>query len=685
MKDAVRRAAAALRKNRGSGMVVVLVSMLFVMLLGAALLYTSYTSYLVKMTERGGKRNFYDASTAINQIMAGMQEKTSDAIADAYTYVLTTYSSASTASDPQTAFEEQFRSSLLGCTAADGSARLIQNSGSGYSYSAKGLYGFLSGLPSGASVSINGYGGAESAADALGAVEVSAASTATVVLKNVSLTYRYQGYETNVTTDISIDTPDYYQSVAEYTVSGLPDYALVAKSGLTCIGSRQISGSAYAGNLEVTGGNLTLTGKGTLITPGSLRIDAGAGGFTESAGGSVWANNLVVNAGGVLTLNGKTYVSNDLELNGSSSAILDGDYYGFGNSLTLPDKSSAILANGAGSTLDLTGAGKLFLAGNSFVSNQSGSIGTSSVLMGESISSKSGQLLYLLPNENLPGNSGGVTANPQIFTAAQLLDGSGRARDLTAGMSVGGVPGASVLQLTYPLSSGQYVVYFFLKFDTVQHANEYFKSYFTAHKDTVAEYLAKYLTIAGQADIIQTRGYTVSGSGSSLALQEYITGNALDSTVVRLAGFYKSLCINLTTISSVTDPSITNPYDYYVDAGKVSGLGGPVTGTFPVSGGTAYWLVSPGDVVVSAGGSTQYSVIIAAGNVTVNTDYAGLILCGGTLTLNANINVGTNTDTALSSMSAYLKGYGRGEDDEKDPKQSWNLDQLVYYRNWSKQ
>lgn len=669
MRNRLEQTKAVLRGNQGSGIVVVLITMLFVMLLGAALLYTSYTSYLVKLTDRAGKSNFYDASTAMNQVMAGIQGKASDAIGDAYTYVLTNYSDV----DPAATFQTEFQSRLLQCsyTGTGGvTAALIYSSSGHYVYSPKGLLSFIS-APSGAAVTVNGCDGA--GGESPGSVTVeTGASTSTITLKDVSLTYRNNGYETNVTTDISVDMPDFYQSTAEYTVSGLPDYALVARNGLSSstIGDNQISGSVYAGNVSVTAGRLTLNNDSTLICADTVGVGGGSSSFWEDASGSLWTKNLAVGNSGTVTLGGNSYVSNDLELNQGSQAILKGDYYGFGTSTSDPEESSAILANGSHATLDLDDAKKLFLAGNSFVSNQASSLGASSILMGESIASKSDQLIYLVPESCL--NGGSITSNPQIV--------AGPVGDLTGQVSLSGDLqtnyGAAVQQLTYPLGGGQFVVYFFMKFDTVEHANAYFRSYFETNPETVDEYLRKYLTIWGEAATLQSRGYTVSGSDSTLKLQDCVAGSMLLATANRLAGFYENLRVNLTTTVTNNPYGATNPYDYYVKSASL-----PDADSGSVMG--CYWYATNGDYTVETG--CPYSVIIAGGSVTVNADFTGLILCGGTVYLNASVNAGTFTDDLLSDMSAYMNGYGQSDDDDEDVKQSWNLDKLVYYRNWSKQ
>lgn len=670
MRNRLRQTVLTLRGNQGSGIVVVVITMLFVSLLGAALLYTSYTSYLVKMTDRAGKENFYDASTAMDQITAGIQEKVSDAIANAYTYVLTNYSTV----EPKSAFERKFREELLNCY-YDDDKHLISGSSPDYQYSPKGLLSFIK-APADAEVNINGCtdgGGTETP----GRVEVKiTADSATIILQNISLTYQDNGYETNVTTDIAIDMPDFYQSAAEYTVSGLPEYALVAKNELRSYNRKTISGSVYAGKVTVNANTLTL-GSGTLITPDAIRLSDGGTGFAAAAECSVWAKDLSIGSNGTVTLDGKAYIADDLELNKNSKAVLGGDYYGFGISEDDPDASSAILANGASATLDLTHADKLFLAGNSFIS------GSADILMGESVSAKTNQLIYLIPDTSLTG--GQITSNPQVFNKNEITETDGSIKDLTANVQLSAellARGVTVQQLVYPLGGDRYVVYLFMRFAAVEQANAYFAQYFAAHQAEIASYLQKYLTVSGQAALTQSRGNSIAKSGSTLELQEAAAADTLRATANRLAGFYKNLCVNLTTTDTGALPSVTNPYDYYVNTDKVRSLTAEESGTVSVGGSSYSWLVTPNGYTVN--GSCPYSVIVADGSVIVTADYNGLIFCGSTVEVNANVTAGTHTNDILDDVGDYLVGYGNDIVDG-GVKESWNLDKLVYYQKWTKQ
>ena len=79
-------------------------------------MYLSYTGLLLKVTERQSKADFYDASTAMDEIRAGVQKYASDAIAGAYKTVLINYNYPDfipTGSTMEEQFKSEFKSNIL--------------------------------------------------------------------------------------------------------------------------------------------------------------------------------------------------------------------------------------------------------------------------------------------------------------------------------------------------------------------------------------------------------------------------------------------------------------------------------------------------------------------------------------------------------------------------------------------
>jgi hypothetical protein len=669
MRKRIADAWKALQGNRGSGVLLILIAVFFVTILGATLLYLSYTGHLIHQTSQRSTDNFYDASSVMDEITAGVQNVASDAISAAYTDVLKKYSQLD---DPSLTFDDVFRKEMLEKN------NLITALGGGtYQYSVEEMYGYVNSedLPDGATFSVNGYDGTGTR------VWGTATANDGIILRQVKVLYTYNGYETTVTADICIDLPDFYKYDNVGQAAGLPDYALVAKEGLTVIsGATAVDGNAYAGTIQVTTGSLSLGDDTTTVVAGDVKIGAGTGKMTQAGTSSLWAANMIAGNGAQILLDGKTYLADDLELRKGATVTLKGEYYGFGDSESDPGSSSAILANGTGATLDLTDARRLFLAGVSFIGSESNA--ASGIAMSESIASKADQRIYLVPQNAI--NSG--EKNPRLMTLP--ADATQRAAVLDALAGSVTVPAdmrsydVSVVPLAYPVGGEKYVVYLFWSFPTAAQADDFFRNAFESNQTLVSTYVNQYLQVIAQAQSQQTTGYGVSGSGSNLMLTDPYQAS-LTTQAGRYAGWYKNLRVSLTT----TDPAVTtrdNPFDYYVNTDLVSRTSG-LNKTGNIGGAT--YLVTSGDVTINGG--NNWDLIITAGNVTVTGDYQGTILCGGEIqvTNGARFTIGTNANLLLGSseVAQYLRGYTTTDGGNiPDARKTWALDELIHYQNWRK-
>ena len=80
-----------------------------------------------------------------------------------------------------------------------------------------------------------------------------------------------------------------------------------------------------------------------------------------------YTSNINVTTGN-LSLDGATYVSDDLTTDGNGNKIkLSGIYRGYGDSLNNSGASSSILVNGANTSLDFSNLTELFLVGHAYV------------------------------------------------------------------------------------------------------------------------------------------------------------------------------------------------------------------------------------------------------------------------------------------------------------------------------
>lgn len=696
MRGKMKDVAKVLRGNRGSGLVLVLVCMLCVSILGIMVLYLSYTGMLLKITERQSKNDFYSATTAMDEVRAGVQKAASDSISQAYKTVLINYSSDNFLAANQT-MEAKFKSLYLSdmkawSTQVDGTPIKLINSNK--TYNIKVLQSFTTAA------------GAEVISD--NAVVTDDAEK--IVLKNVTVKYTdSKHYATVVNTDIVIWAPDLSYMISNYSISGLPAFALIAqKSMKSDYGTYKVTGSAYAGSADISGtGMLQFSGgqgQSTIVfrnvTVNGNPAGSGAARFTADANVSLWTNRIQVgarNSGSSLVLSGSTYVQDDLDIAGpSSSATLSGSYFGFGASLTDATKSSAILVNGRNSALNISGLDRLVLAGHSFISNYNmidlSKQTPTDVLMGESMSVRGNQSAYLAPEKCFSS----AVSNPYIYSGdskptvtldnSKVLWGNKKLSDY----------GAELVEINanYPGSTGQHIVYYFLKFgdrassSAENNANAFFSDYFTYDKTDIQKYMQQYLNLTSATGITQSAGYTIKkNSDGSYSLVNY-ADTSFATMSKQMTSTYNQLSTTLFESTAGVDDR-TNPYNYFVRTDLIT------TGmnkTFTDSAGKTVGVVTEGDYTID-GTNADLRVVIASGTVTVNKAYTGLIIAGQDIVLKQSV---TADDADVTAAFAALNGtetlgsfLRNGAADTSQNQggsadSSWDYSKLVTYQDWSK-
>ncbi len=478
-----------IKDRRGSGIVTVLVCMLLVIALGAALLYVSFTGYQIKVGERRSAVNFYDAETAMSEIRAGIQQAVTESIAAAYSSVLVEYNSSS---DTEGAFRTKFEESFFAWENEDGLPLFSYDALAGaHTYNTAVLTDFIR-VSQLSAVTVGGSGAVT--------VDESAGS---ISLGDISVCYAAGGYETNISSDIAVKLPEFTYSMQEYSLTGIPEFTLIADQDLSqATGGTAVldlGGSAYAGALDLGGTNNTLSVYGgTLICGGGISV-MGTGSptagtyaprFELQSGASLWAQRLTVGANSSVLLSGEDYVADDLTLAGNGAkAILKGRYYGFGyfdntdlGDTDVPSSSSSILINGRHTTLDLSGLNSLMLAGHSFIDVLGEGFGGSDVLMGQSVAVKSDQLAYLIPVSCLS-----VKENPYVYTGDTLTYSVNLDTILWDDVPLRHyIPDADHVQVVAKtLAVDTHIAYFFMRFDSKEDANDYFTEYFSENSEDI--------------------------------------------------------------------------------------------------------------------------------------------------------------------------------------------------------
>ena len=710
--------------NRGSGMVVVLVTMTCIALMSSSLLFMSYTATRMRATERQASYDFYSAEAAMAEIRAGAQSMASVALGNAYKTVLLTYSEGGQMNQLfADAFVEELKTTGL-------------ISRDERTYDPNILFRYVSNR-TGVTVSAGGT--------------IDNTNTDELVLENITVTYTADNdYTTTISSDISIGMPNFTYVASGNSFTGLPEHALIANTALVHTAGNStidITGSAYVGSMDLQSKNSKLTiSNGTLVCANDVAVSgATAGGRLVTADNvKLWAGRVEVTGGGTLTLNGETRVLDDLELAGDkSSATLSGSYYGFGDGTTpkntdIPaNYSSAILINGLNCMLDLSGLDHLMLAGRSYISDSlyagDGYESTNAaqrVGMLESIAVRSNQQMYLVDPADFEidiGNDGifkKVDQNPfvadsSVVSPDTLLDKEGgnykRIRLTGEAEDHAAQYGYKLTVRQYPFAQDQKVVYCFMEFTTLNAANAYFEERFDKKSNQINSYLTS-STTSGTEVTIEYSNLNVSANGNISTYGYGITGNGDDDpytlsqptrTQFNPSGMRSTFNqLKKTLIDGNRVGDDITPYTYIVNTNKVNTLGeepkyfydaDTVDSDDPIPLG----VVVNGDYTITSSTPSTMRLVIASGNVTVSADYSGLIISGNKITLlgegvdiihnkagviDAFDAVAINDDDTRDIMGTYLlHGVNVGEDwTESDGAKGWNLDDLITYKNWTK-
>lgn len=422
--------------NSGSTMLIVMVAIALIAVLATVLMSMSYMNYNMKVTEYQSKKNFYSAEVVLDQINVGLQREMSDSLEDAYIRSMQRY----TLDDDVTRnanFANYYISELtkrLRTAALDSQYQIAPIDTDGDGVYDCGLVHYLDSSLQAAylngdliveSLEPKMQSVAVSRTNALGQIEYESQG---LVLYNLYISYTdANDYTTVIETDIRLKTP----SLTLVTKTAMPnvfDYCLVADSGITgdTTGvTATIKGNVYAGNdtgdVNDLGGidcktahNWTFTGESRIVSAGPLQVEHGAtvtvGEETNGWYESIHLPKYNNSKSGTLTLKGKTYVKDDLTIEGNQAEVtLAGDYYGFGYGSTAQD-SSAIILNGKNAVLDMTALERLMLGGNAYIQTSkvsytvNDSLGytadnNTDVLTGNALAVKSDQIVYLVPAE----------------------------------------------------------------------------------------------------------------------------------------------------------------------------------------------------------------------------------------------------------------------------------------------
>lgn len=416
------------------------------------------------------------------------------------------------------------------------------------------------------------------------------------------------------------------------------------------------------------------------------------------------------------------------------------------------DYSSAILVNGAHTKVDLSGLDALMLAGSSYIqtTGQSGAnvsgITNKDTAMGESLAIKSSQTAYLVPTSCVAPESENGGTNPMPATQYNKLVqemGKDKLVDFNTvvpeyGDSLSSMGVNSYQPAYYRLNNNVSMVYLFMKFDTQADANNFFERYYSIAKnrstldgkldaytsqlklpdlDTMADntrfyYNGNILVNDGSTDsfyINKLQSVTSEEQSYLAATQaEYQDSfTALNKKLIRdytqLSAEEKSNDVygNLVNGFSSADNKYNIPAGskkVFISSGTENYAAVVVNDNYTITSNKISGTDMEGNTITNA----ELNVVISSGNVIVQSDFEGLIIAKGTITIK-NRDDGSSsyqlksspTKTAIALSAAnqegvtaakYLKGdvaLINGVNDDEEGSEI-KISDLITYDNWQK-
>ncbi len=530
------------KDNKGASLIAVVIAMVFVVSIGVIIMNITLSNISMKEMELSSKANFYSAEDVLETVKSSLTDKSTLCLENAYVHILSKYASSIKSAGAQKTFQASYLDELIKeykKDRSDLSTNIHWKIGGDSSFETSQIVtdgSFAIGYYDPDVLTSNLSGDLKTLADlCLKTTEDEAQfeadySVGTFTLKNVHIIYTdSRGYETSLSTDLIMTTP-VLNFDGTNTIEEFMKYCLIADKQINITGNGiAVNGNAYAGcdGIYSCGStyDASFTGR-NIITRGT--IDAGNGArfiFGSVVSGNdvsnIWAENIRTSntresdTGAVINLTGNMYISDDLSLDGVNSKVnLSGSYYGYNfqklytnayavtlNSLPVKYErdaaySSSIVINGRNSKLDMTGLENLTLAGHTFISKGNQGLGNSDILMGESVSVRTNQIEYNIPDTYVSFNA---AEDPFSYTPPKFKTAEARAElgiadakagdvDLSANLFGGsGLKADGVTPLIYdyvssddPISvyyyqdGSQYVPRFYLKFKDLGSANAFF-------------------------------------------------------------------------------------------------------------------------------------------------------------------------------------------------------------------
>ena len=720
--------------REGSALVTVIIGVLFLAAIGTILLTVASNYMIAVSVDHNSSDNFYQTEGILEEVKTGLLEYAGDSGETAYKEVVENYTK--TKDNMRDTFSKKYLS-------------LLAEKLTGYSYNwDKAKIGKLQACDINLVKKLTKVPDAVTTMKGTNLQFVINHDTTkgySLTLKNLMIDYTDEtDYRSSIQTDVCMYVPD-YKFEGDSTLEEMKDYIVISDDTLAVTGNDNTTGATFRGNvytgnkdkgIEVQSQNAANFYSPTIISRGSLDIFGGAKVNLqgENEAGNLWLQNIRLKSQGAndestlqttLNLNANAYIANDLDIQANNSVVtLSGKYYGYSynkentssTTVARSDYSSAILINGMNTTLKAVNLDKLILAGRTFVSrnDKEGTARISDIMMGESIAVKSNQLAYLLPTEYIVDEGGRDATdshNPVMRDEKVKI-----AKEGLLASDIGKYLDPNEPYTANYSNSGGYVFYY-LKFKDENNANEYFKKYYEGSQEEDGNSFSNIEQLDDKAKVYISMEGDSEGEKIGMKFSPelfLIAGNvvhnykATGDSNIQSANYFDHtgkpnselladgkkqgqdyVGYQLTLLASGSTGSMRLPENAgalvagrIIDFGK---LGSILNKLDDKTGARIY--ATPGDYVVD--GSLKKGIIIAGGNVEVQSDFQGLILAKGTVTTTRS-NLNLQSDMVLvgkllefAKEDKELRDLFRGLNGS-NVQNPTDMSKCLGYQNWQK-
>ena len=685
--------------NRGSTLVIVMIAMSIVAMLAVVALWISLINFEMKTTDIELKDNFYSAESVLDQICVGLQGDISDAYREAYLDVMQNYSLYDEA-----ARNERFAVRYIGAL-----RNQLKANGSDLNYDINNLISYVDPKLTAANASPKAVVECTSAADAANQYGLLSTYDTGLVIKGVKVTFTDEkGFVSIIETDISLAIPKMNFTTSE-ELPEIFSYALIATQGTQVKGDStnlvQVAGNVYSGspfvadnskvdeltsvNIEA-GKKLELKDSQFFIAQGIVDLKTSSN-LTVPSGCQFWTDNINVNSA-LVSLKGNTYVSDDLTLSGSGAKAFlgennSGKYVGYGNSKQNANDSSAIIINGAESTLDLTGLKELMLAGYAYINTGaiagSNGIVNSNIQTGDSISVKGNQIAYLVPAECLYTEGNGTeakskfTRNPLSYAEYKLVSEDSKyvpvntdvitskiGKPLKNYLSAGKNIDECVKKIFVPSADGSSdngYVYFYMDLGA-QQASEFYKDFYDADSEKLNLYTDFYTNYIKTNEDVSSSIYMVGNyslyNDKNLSLMKGLVQDIdIDAETNTLENTYTALSKKLIkNYAALTSAEVSNTIYYnLINEENLKEITNSEPGFMKKfsatnADGSVSEAIIINDDYVYDGSNQNIRLIVSTGNVTVKGDFTGTIIAKGKVDITTNCTISNASEEVFKRL-----------------------------------